>query len=145
MSFAAHNTGTLKERRGASFPADCFFGVLLAFAAGAVLLPTAALLLMRSEDPARLSGAISYLIALLLPLIGGYLGARKRGHGGALLGLSIATVTVFLFLAVALTLSGGVLTAAALPLYGGMLLTGTVGGRLAMHRKKKHRRHRYQS
>ena len=140
MSATARNAGTLKERRSAAFPAACFFGVLLAFFAGAALLPTAALLLLRSKDPARLSGTLSYLIALLLPLIGGYLGARKRGHGGALVGLSVATVVVFLFLAVALTLSGGTLTGAAIPLYGGMLLTGTLGGRLAMHRTKKHRR-----
>ena len=143
MSITARSAGALRERRSAAFPAACLVGVLLAFGAGAVLLPLAALLLMRSEDPTRLSTVLSYLIAFLLPMIGGYIGARKRGHSGALVGLSVATVTVFLFLSVALTLTGGALTGAAIPLYGGMLLTGTLGGRLAMPRARKHHRRRH--
>ena len=142
MSFAARSAGRSKEGRNAAFPAACFMGVLLAFGVGAVLLPTAALLLMRSSDPARLSNTFSYLIAFLLPLLGGYAGARRRRHGGALVGISVATATVFIFLAVALTLSGGALQAAAIPLYGGMLLSGTVGGWIATRRGKKRHRHR---
>ena len=143
MSTTARSAGKRKERQSTAFPAACFFGVLVAFLTGALLLPAAAMLLMRGADPARLSGTLSYLIALLLPLLGGYMGARRRGQSGALVGISVATVTVFLFLAVALTISGGAITGAAIPLYGGMLLSGTIGGRLATHRAKHPRRRRH--
>ena len=140
MVNAARGAGRRRERGRESFPTACIMGVLLALISGAALLPLLSLFLLRSNDPARLAGTTSYALGLLLPLLGGYFGARRRGHGGALVGLSIAIVTVFIFLAVALTLSGGALSGAAIPLYGGMLLAGTFGGALATRRRKRRRR-----
>lgn len=141
MAHTAQTAGRLKDRRSASFPTACLFGVLLSLVVFALLLPLASLLLLRSADPARQAGAVAYPIAILLPLLGGYLGARRRGHGGALVGLAVSTVTVFLFLATALVLSGGVLDSFVIPLYGGMLLSGTAGGFFATRKRHRRRHH----
>ena len=139
MSKATH-AAHIGERQTLSFLGGVIRALLSSLASGAALLLALAYFLYRSPERADLMTPLAFVIAALCATIGGIGGGRALRRSGALCGITVGIVLVFLFLLVALILRAGTLSQTAIPLYLLILVSATVGGALGARKPQKRRR-----
>ena len=138
MEKAKRRAARLGERPSRTFLSSLLASFLFSLLAAAGLLLLAALLLQRSGDPSHLLAPVGALLSAAVALLGGFRAGRLRRSSGALMGLCHGMLIAFVCLCTALVVRDGTLPLPSLLLYGGLLLTSTLGG--AMSTRKKHRR-----
>lgn len=142
METTGRSAARIGDRRSHALFPSVFRALLFSTFAFAAFLLIFAFLLYRGSDPGRLLLPVALAAAGVVSLLGGAQAGRLYRQSGPLAGLLHGMMLVFFFLLGAAIVQGGKLTAAALPLYLGMLLCSTVGGLLSTHKKKRRTRRR---
>ena len=142
MEKAKMGAARLGDRRSRTFLSSLLAALLFSLLIGTGLLLLASLLLQRSADPSRLMTVVGVALAGAVAFLGGFRAGQLRRTSGALMGLCLGMLVVFLCLLAALILQGGSLPPLSLALYAGILLLATLGGTLATRRKPRRRSRR---
>lgn len=136
----AKHAAHIGDRQTLSFTGGVIRALLASLLTGTFLLFILSYLLYRFPERSDLMTPLAFLGSALLSLLGGFYGGRALRRSGALCGLSLGIVLVFIFALVALILRAGALSAIAIPLYLLILGAATVGGAWGAKKQKKHRR-----